>query len=125
MEWEYRMNRRQKKKAFKKKHGINPQIVTFTAEIDWTGVAESLIDLGTRFRETLHYITRAAIPQLGLDLQILASALTEGMKILIDKVKNMSDEEWETFKEELTEEQIKIAERIRAHEQSNIDGQTH
>lgn len=119
------MNKRQKKKAFKKKHGINPQVVTFTTEIDWTGVAESLIELGARFSETLQFITKAIIPQFGLDLQRLAADLTEAMKNLIDKIKTMSDEEWETFKERLTEEQINTAERIRANEQSNIDRQTH
>lgn len=119
------MNRRQKKKAFKKKYGINPKVMTLACEIDWTEACKAILELGNRAMETLEYITKAIIPQWGLTLQELADELIEGSKTLIERIKNMSDEEWEEYKKKLTEEQIKTAERVRAYEQSNIDGQTH
>lgn len=118
------MNRRQKKKAFKKKHGINPKVMTLECEIDWTEACKSILELGNRVKDTLDYITKAIIPQWGLTLQELADELIEGSKSLIERIKNMSDEEWEEYKKKMTAEQINTAERIRAYEQSNIDRQT-
>lgn len=120
------MNRRQKKKAFKKKYGMNPPaIMKFECEIDWTGVAKEIIGLGKRAMIALDYVAKVIIPEFGLNLRELAKELTEGTEELIERIKMMSDSEWEKFKEQLTEDQKEIAERIRAHEQSNIDGQTH
>lgn len=120
------MNRRQKKKAFKKKYGMNPpDIMKLELEIDWTGVAKEIIGLGERAMKTLDYVTKVIIPEFGLNLRELAKELTEGTEELIERIKMMSDSDWEKFKEQLAEDQKEIAERIKAHEQSNIDGQTH
>ena len=120
------MNRRQKKKAFKKKYGMNPPAtMKLECEIDWTGVAKEIIKLGKRAMIALDYVTKVIIPEFGLNMRELAKELTEGTEQLIERIKMMSDSDWEEFKEQLTEDQAEIAERIRAHEQSNIDGQTH
>ena len=66
------MNKRQKKKAFKKKHGINPKVMTLECEIDWTEAVKAILELGNRAKDTLDYIAKAIIPQWGLTLQELA-----------------------------------------------------
>lgn len=119
------MNKRQKKKAFKKKYGINPKVMTLECEIDWTEAAKAILELGNRAKDTLDYIAKAIIPQWGLTLQELADELIEGSKTLIERIKGLSEEDWEEYKKKMTEEQIKTAERVRANEQSNIDGQTY
>lgn len=118
------MNKRQKKKAFKKKYGVNPRVMKLECEIDWTEACKAILELGNRAMETLEYITKAIIPQWGLTLQELADELVEGSKTLIERIKGLSEEDWEEYKKKMTEEQIKTAERVRANEQSNIDGQT-
>lgn len=75
------MNRRQKKKNFKKKYGFSQQ----------------------------DYVN------------IIIPKVKELLRKLVEKIKGMSDEEWEQFKKQLNEEQISIAEKIRGKEKKHAD----
>lgn len=58
------MNKRQKKKAFKKKYGFNPTETKAVIEMDWSDVVKEAVLLGKRMEETLKYIANVIIPSM-------------------------------------------------------------
>lgn len=108
------MNRRQKKKAFKKKYGYNPPKTSeLKIDIDWSAVAENMVSLGARVRETVEYVANVIIPDFAERVSKLLKDMQRAVNELVEKIKEMPEEEWQEFKKELTEEQIQLAERIR------------
>ena len=108
------MNRRQKKKAFKKKYGYNPPKTSeLKIEIDWKAVAEDMASLGVKARETIEYVANVIIPDFVERVSEMLKDMQKAVNELVEKIKEMPEEEWQEFKKELTEEQIQLAERIR------------
>lgn len=108
------MNRRQKKKAYKKKYGFNPPPkFEFTTEIDLAGIAKEAAKLGPRINEALKYITDIIFPTFTEMLISASNAVVETSHELIEEIKSMPEEDFEEFKKELSEGQIKICEKVR------------
>lgn len=108
------MNRRQKKKAFKKKYGYNPPKASeLKIEIDWKAVAENMASLGEKARKAAEYVANVIIPEFAERVSEMLKDMQKAVNELVEKIKEMPEEEWQEFKKELTEEQIQLAERIR------------
>ena len=107
------MNKRQKKKAFKKKYGFNPINTKATIEVDWADTVSEAFVLGERMKETLKYIASEIIPLMAENIKNILNETSKAISELINKVKNMSDEEWEEFKKVLDGDQIALLEHMR------------
>lgn len=108
------MNRRQKKKAFKKKYGYNPPKETsIELSIDWNEVARAASEFGKRANIALDYFAKVVIPETVKQIQEIIETATEALKNAMENIKNMPEEDWEELKKQLSEEQKAIGESIR------------
>ena len=72
-----------------------------------------MASIGVKARETVEYVANVIIPEFAERVSEMLKDMQKAVNELVEKIKEMPEEEWQEFKKELTEEQIQLAERIR------------
>lgn len=104
------MNRRQKKKRFKKIYGYNPPKETrIEIQMNWDLVRKTIVAAGKMIPRIIEEVVKEAVECL----EEMALAFRKCTDEVIERIEKLSEEEWEEIKKKLSQEQIAFGDSIR------------